>query len=134
MTFIVKADTILLEKKHCTMMVIQNSALCCFGAGTVCTKRKGREREDQGSVNGVKKAPECYRYKKRRDIPPCEWKLLLDIRFDKPQEFIKIARGGCKNISGIFVAHFRDGFTRIVSNDGVAIGQRFKVILHAVNI
>lgn len=129
-----KADTILLEKMICTTMVSQNSALCCYGARPVCTKRESREREDRGSVNGVKKAPECYRYKKRRDIPPCEVILLLDVRFDKPQEFIKIARGCCKDVSGIFVAHFGDRFTRVISHNGVAIGQRFKVILHAVDI
>lgn len=55
------------------------------------------------------------------------------IEFDKPQEFVQIARCGGEHVCGV-IRRFRDGLADVVGDGCITIGQRFQVILHAVNI
>lgn len=61
-------------------------------------------------------------------------KALLDIRFNEPQEFIQIAGGRGENIRSILVFGFIDRLAHIVSDDGIAVSQRFQVILNVMDI
>jgi len=53
---------------------------------------------------------------------------LFDVSFDKPQVLIQIAGSGGKDICGIFIFRFGDGFTQVVRDNRVTIGQLFQVI------
>lgn len=61
-------------------------------------------------------------------------KALLDIRFSGPQESIQIAGDRGENIRGALVFGFIDRFTHIVSDDGIAVSQRFQVILNVMDV
>ena len=59
---------------------------------------------------------------------------LFDVRLDKPQEFIQVARRGGQDICGVVIVRFVNRFAYVISDDCVTVRQLFQVILNGMDI
>lgn len=59
---------------------------------------------------------------------------LFDVRLDKPQEFIQVARRGGQDICGVVIFRFANRFAYVISDDCVTVSQFFQVILNVVDV
>lgn len=59
---------------------------------------------------------------------------LFDVRLDKPQEFIRVARRGGQDICGVVIFRFANRFAYVISDDCVTVSQFFQVILNVVDV